>query len=474
MSNFMSENYLLESPLAVRLYNDYCKGLPIVDYHCHLSPKEIAEDKHFENITRLWLCENNFGDHYKWRMMRGCGVPEKYITGDGDDKEKFHYWAKTLERSIGNPVYSFTHLELQRYFGIYEPLCEKTWEAIWEKCNEKLKDPKFSTKNLIMDSNVTLVCTTDDPADSLEYHKIIKEDKNFTTKVLPAYRPDKAMNITDPNWKSYIKTLEAAAGMTINSYATLIEALKKRVAFFNEMGCRASDHALVTVKALKATPEELEAIIAKRFNDEPITDDENTKFICAFLKEHAKEYVKYGWGMQLHYGAIRNVNSNMYGKLGPDTGYDAINSLSSTSTVAAFLDLLNEEDILPKTIIYSLNPVDNAAIVTQMSAFQKDVQGKIQQGSAWWFNDHKKGIIDQMTTLASDGILGNFVGMLTDSRSFLSYPRHEYFRRIMVNLIADYVNKGEYPEDEDALKMLIHDISYNNVVGYFNFPVEKV
>ena len=474
MSSFMSENYLLGNSTAKKLFNNYAKDCPIIDYHCHISPKDIAEDKHFENITKLWICEDNFGDHYKWRMMRGCGVPEKYITGDGDDKEKFHYWAKTLERAIGNPVFNFTHLELQRYFGIHEMLCEDNWEEIWEKCNARLKDADFSTKNIIQNSNVTLICTTDDPADTLEYHKLIKEDKNFKVKVLPAFRPDKAMNINDPNYLNYLNTLGQRVNTTITSFSLLINVLKDRVNFFNEMGCRASDHALVTVQAKEADTDTLEKIFAKRLNNESLTQDEVDQYICGVLKELAKEYVKYDWAMQLHYGCIRNVNTNMYELLGPDTGYDAINPMSTTSEVAGFLDMLNKEDALPKTILYSLNPNDNATIVTQMSAFQKDVSGKIQHGAAWWFNDHKKGIIDQMTTLAADGILGNFIGMLTDSRSFLSYPRHEYFRRILCDLIGSYVENGEYPDNEALLETLIKDISYNNAVRYFNFPVEEI
>lgn len=474
MSTFMNKDFLLSTETAKKLFHEVASKMPILDYHCHLSPREIAEDVSFENITRLWLCDNGAGDHYKWRMMRACGVDEKYITGDAPDKEKFMMWAKTLEKCIGNPVFSFSHLELQRYFGVNEMLSSKNWEEVWNICNEKLASPEMTARKIIENSGVTLLCTTDDPADTLEYHKIIRDDESFKVQVLPAYRPDKAMICEAPGYPDYLKKLETTAGKEIHSFKDLMNVLEERMEFFHEMGCRASDHALINVNYAEATEEELETIFQKAVAAEKLTDLEITKFKSAFLLRTANVCHRLDWGMQLHYGCIRNNNTPMFEKLGPDTGYDAIAPMPSTQELGKLLNALHCADSLPKTVLYSLNPTENAVIVTTMQCFQGGAAGKMQQGSAWWFNDHKKGMIDQMTTLAADGVLGNFIGMLTDSRSFLSYTRHEYFRRLLCDLIGEYVENGEYPDDKELTERLVRDISYNNAVRYFGFDLETV
>ena len=466
MQSFMNENFLLQTETAKRLYHDYASKVPIIDYHCHINPREIAEDKHFRSITELWLG----GDHYKWRQMRSNGIDEKYITGDADDREKFRAWAITLQKAIGNPLYHWSHLELQRYFDIYEPLTEKNCDAIFDRCNELLSKPDMSARNIILRSNVTTVCTTDDPIDSLEWHRAIKADNSFPVQVLPAWRPDKAMSIEKPDYIEYIKTLESVSGVTINSFATLKKALINRMEFFNDNGCNVSDHGLSFVTYRPAPESDIELYFNKRLNGEELTLEEELKFKTAFMIFVGKEYHRLGWVMQLHYGAKRDNNTRMFNTLGPDTGFDCINSSAPAAELADFLNALNLTDELPKTIVYSLNPIDNAAIGTIIGCFQdSSAIGKIQQGSAWWFNDHKTGMIDQMTSLANLGLLANFVGMLTDSRSFISYTRHEYFRRILCNLIGGWVENGEYPADYEMLGQMIQDISYYNCKRYFNF-----
>ena len=418
MKQFMDKDFLLSTPTAQHLFHDYAAKMPILDYHCHINPKEIAEDRKFENITQVWLG----GDHYKWRQMRTNGVDEKYITGDASDREKFQKWAETLEMAIGNPLYHWSHLELQRYFGYNGILNGDTAEEVWNLCNAKLQEDSMSVRNLIKQSNVTLICTTDDPVDSLEWHQVLKDDKTFDVQVLPA--------------------------------------------------CSVSDHALEYVMYKPYTEEEIEAIFAKRFSGSAITTEEMNKFKTAFMVSVGKEYNKRNWVMQLHYGTIRDNNRFRYDQLGPDTGFDCINTYDCSAEMAQFLNALNATDELPKTIIYSLNPSVNAAIGTVIGCFQDSkAVGKIQQGSAWWFNDHKVGMTNQMTSLANLGCLGNFIGMLTDSRSFLSYTRHEYFRRIMCELIGGWVENGEYPADEKALKKIVEGISYNNAVRYFGFDL---
>lgn len=470
MKAFMDQDFLLSTDTAKKLFHEYAENMPILDYHCHINPREIAEDRKFDNITQVWLG----GDHYKWRQMRSNGVDEYYITGGASDREKFQKWAETLEKAIGNPLFHWSHLELQRYFGYHGVLNGDTAEEVWNLCNAKLQEDGMSVRNLIRQSGVTLICTTDDPADSLEWHKVIAEDDSFEVQVLPAWRPDKAMNIEKPDYKEYLEKLAGAAEMEITTFAQLKEALKKRMAFFDSMGCRASDHALEYVMYAPETEENLEKIFAKRMNGEAVTRDEELKFKTAFMQFVAGEYTKLGWAMQLHYGCKRDNNGIMYRQLGPDTGYDCINNYAPTSQMTDFLNALVEANSLPKTIIYSLNPNDDEAIGTVLGCFQNsDAVGKIQQGSAWWFNDHKTGMTKQMTSLANLGLLGNFIGMLTDSRSFLSYPRHEYFRRIMCELIGGWVENGEFPYDEKILTNIVKGISYNNAVRYFGFNLEE-
>lgn len=468
MKPFMDKDFLLSTQTAQELFHNYADKMPILDYHCHINPQEIAEDRQFENITQVWLG----GDHYKWRQMRSNGVDEYYITGNAPDREKFQKWAETLAKAIGNPLYHWSHLELQRYFGYNGVLNGDTAEEVWNICNKKLQDKSMSVQNIIKQSNVTLICTTDDPVDSLEWHKLIAKDDSFPVQVLPAWRPDKAMNIETPDYLDYIQKLSEVSGVQIHDFASLKEALKVRLAFFDSMGCRASDHALEYVMYYPATDAEIETIFAKRIKNEELTAAEKLRFKTAFMIFVGQEYHKLGWAMQLHYGTIRNNNSLMFQKLGPDTGYDCINTFGSSAEMAAFLNALNATDELPKTIIYSLNPVDNAAIGTVLGCFQdSSAIGKIQQGSAWWFNDHKTGMTEQMTSLANLGLLSNFIGMLTDSRSFLSYTRHEYFRRILCELFGKWVENGEYPADMKALGEMVQNISYNNSVRYFGFKL---
>jgi len=466
MKPFMDDDFLLSNETAKTLYHNYAKQVPIIDYHCHINPQEIAEDRQFDTITQVWLG----GDHYKWRQMRTNGIDEKFITGDASDYEKFEKWAATLQKAIGNPLYHWSHLELQRYFDYKKPLSPATAEEVWEVCNKKLAQASMTVRNIIRQSNVETICTTDDPVDSLEWHKKIAEDETFDVKVLPAWRPDKAMNLEKPEYLDYLAKLSAVSGVKIDSFAALCEALKVRMDFFASMGCCVSDHALEYVMYKPATAEEIEAIFAKRLAGTAPTAFEELQFKTAFMNFVGKEYHRLGWVMQLHYGTKRDNNVFRYNQLGPDTGYDCINTYSSSAEMAAFLNSLNATDQLPKTIIYSLNPVDNAAIGTVLGCFQDaSCVGKIQQGSAWWFNDHKTGMTEQMTSLANLSLLANFVGMLTDSRSFLSYTRHEYFRRILCNLIGTWVENGEYPNDIEFLGKMVQDISYYNTKNYFGF-----
>ena len=466
MKAFMDKDFLLETETAQKLYHEYAAKMPILDYHCHINPQEIAEDRKFENITQVWLG----GDHYKWRQMRSNGVEEKYITGDASDREKFQKWAETLEKAIGNPLYHWSHLELQRYFGYYGALNGETAEEVWNLCNAKLQEDGMSARNLIRQSNVTLVCTTDDPVDSLEWHEKIAADESFEVRVLPAWRPDKAMNLEKTDYLEYLKKLEVVSGVKIDSFASLIEALRIRMDYFAEHGCSVSDHGLEYVMYAPASEEEIEAIFAKRLRGEAVSRADELQFKTAYMVALGREYHKKNWVMQLHYGVKRDNNGMIFGKLGPDAGIDCINNYAPSSEMADYLNALAITDELPKTILYSLNPTDNATIGTIIGCFQsEEARGKIQQGSAWWFNDNKQGMIEQMTSLANLGLLGNFIGMLTDSRSFLSYTRHEYFRRIMCNLIGGWVENGEYPADEKVLGRMVQDISYNNAVRYFGF-----
>lgn len=468
MKQFMDKDFLLSNETAKTLYHDYAAKMPIIDYHCHINPAEIAENKEFKNITEVWLG----GDHYKWRAMRSNGVEEKYITGDATDREKFQKWAETLPKAIGNPLYHWAHLELRKYFGYEGVLNGETAEEVWNLCNEKLQSGEFKVRDIINMSDVKLICTTDDPVDSLEYHKQIAADSTCNVKVLPAWRPDKAVNIEKETFSAYIRHLAEVSEIAITNLESLFVALNVRLDFFHDMGCRAADHGLDYVLYNPASSEEVDAIFKKALAGETVSFDEMEKYKTALLVFFGEAYAKRGWVMQLHYGAIRDNNKNMFAKLGPDTGFDCINTRNCAEGTAAFLNALQAKNSLPKTIIYSLNPNDNASIGTILGCFQgSEVAGKIQQGSAWWFNDTKQGMIDQMVSLANLSVLGNFVGMLTDSRSFLSYTRHDYFRRILCNLIGTWVENGEYPADMATLGQIVSDISFNNTNNYFGFNI---
>ena len=466
MKQFMDKDFLLSTDMAKTLYHDYAAKMPILDYHCHINPQEIAEDRKFDNITQVWLG----GDHYKWRQMRSNGVEEKYITGDASDREKFQKWAETLEKLIGNPLYHWSHLELQKYFGYTGYLNGDTAEEVWNLCNEKLHQDSMTVRNIIKQSNVTLICTTDDPVDTLEWHEKIAADDSFDVQVLPAWRPDKAMNVEKPDFSAYMEKLSKVSGVQIKDFSSLKEALKVRMAYFADHKCCVSDHALEYVMYVPAQDAELDAIMAKGLSGQAVTKEEELKYKTAFMLFVAKEYNHMNWTMQIHYGCKRDNNAYMFQKLGADTGFDCINNYAPSAQMADFLNALSATNEIPKTILYSLNPNDNASIGTILGCFQSEgIAGKIQQGSAWWFNDHKIGMTEQMSSLANLGCLGNFIGMLTDSRSFLSYTRHDYFRRIMCNLIGGWVENGEYPADMKALKNIIEGISYNNAVNYFGF-----
>lgn len=468
MKTFMDKDFLLSTETAKKLYHEYAAKMPIIDYHCHINPQEIYEDRKFENITQVWLG----GDHYKWRQMRSNGVDEYYITGGASDRDKFQKWAETLELAIGNPLYHWSHLELQRYFGYEGCLNGETAEEVWNICNEKLAQDSMTVRNIIRQSKVTLLCTTDDPIDSLEWHKKLAEDANFEVKVLPAWRPDKTMNLEKVDYLEYLKKLSVASGVDITNYETLLMALQTRMDFFDSMGCSVSDHGLNYVMYHPASESEIHDIFARRLLGVMPNAQEEAQFKTAILVWLGKQYHKKNWVMQLHYGAKRDNNSRIFRQLGPDTGVDCINNYAPAGQLADFLNALEQSQKLPKTIIYSLNPMDNAVIGTIMGCFQgTESVGKIQQGSAWWFNDHKTGMIEQMTSLANLGLLGNFIGMLTDSRSFLSYTRHEYFRRILCELIGGWVENGEYPEDYKALEKIVKGISYNNAMKYFDFSI---
>lgn len=464
MKKFMDENFLLHGETATNLYHSYAKDMPIMDYHCHLSPKEIYENKKFKNITEVWL----YGDHYKWKAMRSNGVDEKYITGDAEDYDKFLAFAKTVPMTLGNPLYHWVHLELQRFFGVHEILNEKTASGIWEKVNAMLNGDGFRAQDLIKNSNVKVICTTDDPVDNLEYHQKIKECKDFDVKVLPAFRPDKGVEIQKDTFLPWLKKLSEINGTSINSYQEFLEAIEKRIDFFHEIGGRVSDHALDYVPYAEAELSEVEAIFKKALNKEILTLLEVDKYKTCTLKYLSNSYEKHGWTMQLHMNAMRNNNTKMFNKLGPDTGFDSINDSNVAVPLSRLLDSMDMSGALPKTILYSSNAMDNDVIGAMLGSFQgSGIPGKIQFGSAWWFNDTKEGMITQMKSLANLGLLSRFVGMLTDSRSFLSYTRHEYFRRILCNLIGEWVDNGEFPNDMELLGNIVQGICFNNAKEYF-------
>ena len=417
MKQFMDKDFLLSTDMAKTLYHQYAETMPVLDYHCHINPQEIYEDRKFDNITQVWLG----GDHYKWRQMRTNGVDEKYVTGDGSDREKFQAWAETMPKLIGNPLYHWSHLELRRYFGYDGYLNGDTAEEVWNLCNAKLQEDSMTVRGLIKQSGVTLICTTDDPVDTLEWHQKIAADDTFDVQVLPAWRPDKAMNVEKPTFAPYIAQLSQVSGIAVTDLASLKDALKNRMEYFAANGCSVSDHALEYVMYAPASDEEVDAILKRGLKGEAISKEDELKYKTAFMLFVARQYAKMNWVMQIHYGCKRDNNAYMFEKLGADTGYDCINNYAPSAQMADFLNELSATNDIPKTILYSLNPNDNASIASIIGCFQGDVPGKIQQGSAWWFNDHKLGMIEQMSELANLGCLGNFVGMLTDSRSFLSY-----------------------------------------------------
>ena len=465
MKPFMDKDFLLESETARVLYHEYASGMPIADYHCHVSPREIYEDKHFENITEVWLS----GDHYKWRVMRANGIDERYITGDADPYEKFLAFATSLPKAIGNPMYHWCHLELQRFFGYYGVLNADTAKEVWDLTKEKLSQPDMGVRGLIRMSNVAFIGTTDDPIDSLEWHEKLASDTTFQTVVAPSFRPDKALNAEKPGYLDYLAKLGEVTGIEIHDLKSLKAALRNRIEYFHAHGCKASDHGLDT---MVWAPGNAQMVLQKALSGDTVTQLEAEVLKTDLLLFCAREYHRLGWVMQLHYNCIRNPNSKMLSRLGPDTGFDCIGPDNGARKLARLLDALYAEDALPKTILYSLDAGDNEVLDTLIGAFGGDgIPGKMQHGSAWWFNDNRQGMVDQLTSLANLNLLGNFVGMLTDSRSFLSYTRHEYFRRILCNLIGKWVENGEYPADMALVGGIVRDICYHNAKRYFGLEV---
>jgi glucuronate isomerase len=464
----MDHDFLLQTETAKRLYHDHAAKMPIYDYHCHLQPKEIAEDKQYDNLGEIWLS----GDHYKWRAMRTNGVSEEYCTGDKSWLDKFQKWAETVPQTIRNPLYHWTHLELQRYFGLDTLLSPATAGEIFNACTAQLRTPEFSARNLMRKMNVKLVCTTDDPIDSLEYHEQISAD-GFEIKVLPTFRPDRAMNLSDSkSWKQYVRTLENVSGVAIKNFSSLLEAVDLRHGFFHSVGCRLSDHGVAYVPDAQATPVELNIIFQKGMSGETITMEDREKFEAVFLYEIGKMNHARGWVQQFHVGVFRNNNSRLFKVLGPDAGFDSIADYLQGPGLIRLLDRLDSTDQLSKTIIYNINPADNELIASMIGSYQDgSFPGKIQFGSGWWFLDQKDGMERQMNTLSSLGLLSRFIGMLTDSRSFLSYPRHEYFRRILCNLIGNDVENGEIPADMALLGTMVKNISFNNAERYFGIDL---
>ena len=466
MKTFLDNNFLLNNATAEVLYHQYAAPMPIIDYHCHLPPEAIAADTQFENLTQIWL----YGDHYKWRAMRANGVEESYITGDKSGKEKFIKWAATVPYTLRNPLYHWTHLELQRYFNVQEILNESSAERIYEICSEKLRSPEFSVRSLITKMNVKTICTTDDPLDDLAHHQKIKTD-GFEVPVLPAFRPDAAMNVDNAtNFNNYIKRLETVTESYIANYNDYLKALKMRHDYFALNGCTISDHGLEEIYAEEYTLHEVETIFDKIRIGKDLTTAENRQFKSAMLIVFAEWDHEKGWVQQYHLGAIRNNNSRMTTRLGADSGWDSIGDFSHARSMSVFLNKLDKEDKLTKTIVYNLNPSDNELMATMIGNFNDgSVEGKIQWGSAWWFLDQKDGMTKQINTLSNMGLLSKFVGMLTDSRSFLSYPRHEYFRRILCNLFGEEIERGELPNDLPWTGKIIQDICYNNAQKYFGW-----
>ena len=466
---FINRNFLLSNETAKHLYNDIASKMPIIDYHCHVDAKEIAEDKNFTNITELWL----YGDHYKWRAMRSCGIDEKYITGDASDYLKFKAFASIMPDLIGNPIYHWSHLELHNYFDCDLILCEENADEIWKITSEKLLSGNMSVRDLIIKSNVTHICTTNDPLSDLIYHKQIKEDDSFNIKVLPAIRPDPIINCEIKGFSDYILKLSKLTNIKIKNIKDLKQAIIQRLDFFADMGCRTADHGIDTKMLYKSAKcqKDIEDIFEKAMRNADISKDEEAIYKTEINKFLATEYAKRGWVMQFHFGVLRNVSEIRFKELGRDKGFDVIGTDTGIENLTMLLSHIEKECNLPKIILYSINPSDNAAIGALIGAFQNssDSMPKIMQGSAWWFNDNESGMREQLTSLSNLSALGKFIGMLTDSRSFLSYTRHEYFRRILCDLIGAWVESGRYPNDEKSLKRLIENICYNNTQNFFGF-----
>jgi glucuronate isomerase len=464
-TTFINDNFLLENKFAEELYHNYSKNQPIIDYHNHLNPQFIAEDKIFENVTKVWIN----GDHYKWRAMRTLGINEQFITGNGSDKDKFMNWAKTVPYTMRNPLYHWTHLELARYFDITELLNEKSAERIYEEASAKINSPEYSTQNLLRKVNAEFVCTTEDPIDTLDFHEqILKSD--YEVKVGTAFRPDRAILISNDGYNEYVDKLGEKSGITINTYADLQSALRNRIDFFDKNGCKLCDHGLDQVYFENYTESEVAAIFKKKRENGVLTNEEALKFQSAVLFFLFETYHEFGWVQQLHLGALRNNNARMHRILGPDTGWDSIGDYPQAQKLSAFLNALDSKDKLTKTIIYNLNPADNEVMATMIGNFNDgSVRGKVQFGSGWWFLDQKDGMTKQLNALSNMGLISCFIGMLTDSRSFLSFPRHEYFRRILCNLLGDEIKRGELPNDMEWIGKMVSDISYNNAKAYFKF-----
>ncbi len=466
MKPFLNEDFLLQTPTAVRLYHEYAKDMPIIDYHNHLPPEQIAQNKNFENLTQIWL----YGDHYKWRGMRANGVDESYCTGNKSDYEKFEKWAETVPYTMRNPLFHWTHLELQRYFGVNEILNPSSAKRIYEDCSAKIITPEFSVRSILTKMKVEVACTTDDPMDSLEHHQFIREDGTLQTKVLPTFRPDKFILIENPNFKDFVQKLGTIVNLDINSFSELLKALRQRADFFASLGCRLADHGLEQIYAVEFTEATANSVFEKVILGKEITSQEALTYKSAILHALGVMYHSLGWTQQFHLGASRNNNARALRTLGPDTGWDSIGDWSQAKSISKFLDRLDEHNQLAQTIIYNLNPRDNELIATMIGNFNDgSVAGKIQFGSGWWFLDQKDGMEKQMNALSNMGLLSRFVGMLTDSRSFLSFPRHEYFRRILCNLLGNEIENGELPNDIEWIGQMVQNICYNNAKNYFKF-----
>ncbi|MCX2678406.1 glucuronate isomerase [Galbibacter sp. EGI 63066] len=462
---FINDDFLLSNKYAKTLYHDYASNMPIIDYHCHLPPQDIAKNQVYENLTQIWI----YGDHYKWRAMRTLGIDEKYITGNASDEEKFKKWAKTVPYTMRNPLYHWTHMELSRYFDINELLNEENAGEIYKAASEKVNSDAYSCQNILSKMNVEVVCTTEDPTDTLEYHQKIAEN-GLKTHISTSFRPDKAIMIANEGYKEYLENLEEVSGISINSYQDLLDVLVQRITYFNDNGCKVSDHGLNFIPYADFKEAEVAAIFKKRITGQQINKEDTLKFESAVLQFLSEQYHSFGWVQQFHIGALRNNNTRMLDTLGPDTGWDSIGDYPQAENLSKFLNALDGKDKLTKTIIYNLNPADNEVIATMIGNFNDgSVKGKVQFGSGWWFLDQKDGMTKQINALSNMGLLSCFIGMLTDSRSFLSYPRHEYFRRIVCNIFGEEIEKGELPNDIEWIGKLVQDISYNNAKEYFDF-----